>query len=443
MVSALPGLTEALRWDFEGSVVPLPLALAILLLALAGFGSHVASALLAYSPTKLQRRLREPGAGEPPDPISKEALEYQIIARTLAIAGLLGSLLSLQVAVTGSLTAWATTAFIAIGVLFCGLLPSLVAARHAEALLVASLPLLRVLRLLLHYPLVVPLRLISRAALRLLRIPEQPTTDAEEITEEILAAVTDTTADTGLQAKPKLWIENIIELQDLDVASIMTPRTDIAAFPASLPLRTAIGQAIEGGHSRYPIYDGTIDNVIGMLYVRDALAWVSTAGPEAEATVELLGRQRQPLFVPESMKIHELLERFRASRVQTALVLDEYGGTAGLVTHEDVFAQIVGDIRDQVGESGEKEIEIVEDHRVLEISGRVRIEQVNDLLGVEIPTAEEYETIGGYVFAHLGKIPRSGESFTAGNLEFRILRADERRIARLRVTVLVPHQPAP
>ncbi len=442
MLISAPGSAEGLRLIFEGSIAPLPLFLAILLLVLAGFGAHVAAALLVYSPTKLQRRLRKPGEPEPKDPFADLALEYQIIARTLAIGGVLGSLLALQISVEGALAPWATTAFILVAVLFCGLLPSLVANRYAEALLLASLPPLRLLRLGLHYPLVVPLRLVSRLALRVFRVPEQPTTDTEEIAEEILAAVTDSTSDTALEEKPKRWIENIVELQDLDVASIMTPRTDICAVAADLAMKDAITLAISGGHSRYPVYDGTIDNVVGMLYVRDALGWASTAAPDAPTTAGEVGRPRQPLFVPESMEVHELLERFKTSRTQIAVVLDEYGGTAGLITLEDIFEQIVGDISDEYDEPEVQEIEVIEDHRVVEVAGRARIEEVNDLLGTELPQDDEYETIGGFVFAHLGKIPEPGETFSSGNLEFRILAADDRRIVRLRLTVLSPHPSA-
>jgi CBS domain containing-hemolysin-like protein len=416
---------------------PLALAASTCLL-LAAIGAHAGAALLTYSPTKLARCARERrGAAEgdaEPDVVTHlqaRDREYASLGWGLALVGVAVALPLLAISRAG--LSWPLLCAGALfAMVFCAAVPVALAGTRAERVVLITLPLLRALHWLLRYPVLLPVVGATRWLLRVLRVSDPPPTP-DDITDDIMAAVTDSAGGSALPEEERNWIENIVEIKDLTVGEAMTPRTDIVAFEASLDLETAVRKAIEAGHSRYPVYEDKIDRVVGVFYARDALARLSTG--DKDVTVRDL--MRKPLFVPESMGVSELLRRFKAGKLQMAIVLDEYGGTAGLISVEDILEEIVGDLQDEFDED-DAPIIVSEDHRRIEISGRARVGEVNEILGCEIPENPDYDTVAGYIFAMLGKIPKQGTIIELGNLEFTILGSDDRRIHRMRVSIVEP-----
>ncbi|MHC4516036.1 MAG: transporter associated domain-containing protein, partial [Planctomycetota bacterium] len=147
---------------------------------------------------------------------------------------------------------------------------------------------------------------------------------------------------------------------------------------------------------------------------------------------------RKPLFAPESMGVLDLLREFKAKKVQLAVVLDEYGGNAGLITIEDILEEIVGDISDEYDPDEEEPIKIIENQRIIEVSGKARVEEANAVLADRVPEGDDYDTVAGFVFNHLGRIPEVGTRFETDAVQYEVLRADGRRIDRLRLTLMQP-----
>jgi CBS domain containing-hemolysin-like protein len=198
--------------------------------------------------------------------------------------------------------------------------------------------------------------------------------------------------------------------------------------------------ALQHGFSRYPVYRERVDDIAGIFFGKDALRLLQAEG-DAQKPVETM--MRPPLFVPESMGVAQLLRRFQADKVHIAIVLDEYGTTAGVVSVEDVLEQIVGDIADEydaadAAAGAGEQIAVVEAGRVVDVPGRTTVEEVNELLGTELPEDGDFETIAGLVIHHTNRIPALDELIQVDGVEFRVLQADDRRIGRLRVTAPSP-----
>jgi putative hemolysin len=225
-------------------------------------------------------------------------------------------------------------------------------------------------------------------------------------------------------------IESVIEFGETHAGEIMTPRTDIFALPVETPWEQACRQTFDAGHTRVPVYSGDLDNIIGILYAKDLLAHVGRSEPRALREI-----MRKPFFVPETKLLDNLLKEFKVRKVHLAVVLDEYGGTAGLVTIEDVLEEIVGDIADEYDRIPPALIHRV-DPATLEVDGRVHIDDLNDALALAIPEDEDYDTVAGMVFSELGYIPKAGEQLEAHGARFTVLAADERKITKLRVKAL-------
>ncbi|MCC6673193.1 MAG: HlyC/CorC family transporter [Planctomycetes bacterium] len=401
-------------------------------LVLAACGFLAGASLIAYSPTRLGRRA-PPGLVAD---LEAHGLEYQTVARVLSIGGVVTSFLLAAETVAGVAGTFLVVAVVILAVFLCAVLPGAVAERHAEAVVRITVPVLRVLRTLLRYPVILPLLGLARALLAVVPREREAPLATEELAQEIVEAVEETSAETPIQAEGREWIGNIVELQAARVADAMTPRPEIVAFEASTPLRQAVQMAVEAGYSRLPVFDGGIDNVVGVFVAKDALGRVLGRSEALDAPVR--ASMRPPMFVPESMPAVDLLRHFRSQRVQMAIVLDEFGGTAGLITLEDLLEEIVGEIEDEHDLGEDRQIHVVEPERIAEVAGRSRIAEVNEALHLQLPEDGDYDTIAGFVFARLGRIPNQGETFQAEGAEFRILAADQRRIRRLRIRVLQP-----
>lgn len=256
--------------------------------------------------------------------------------------------------------------------------------------------------------------------------------------EEIRVAIEDGATEGAIAETEKEMIEGILEFRDAAVSEIMTRRVDMECIDGDLTLAEARSQFEKFSHSRIPVYEENRDRVLGVIYLRDVLAWVGKPELEKKHLKELA---RRPFFVPEMKRIGELLRDFQSRRVHLAIVLDEYGGVAGLITIEDILEEIVGEIRDEYDQKEvEHEIAELEDGS-LQLDARIRVDDMNEEYGTDIPDYEDYDTIGGYVSAKLGRIPARGEEFDIEGMGFQIVDADERRIKVLRVQWPQPSRP--
>lgn len=240
----------------------------------------------------------------------------------------------------------------------------------------------------------------------------------------------------ALDRHERALLSNVLKLRGATANDVMVPRADIIALPVGLTFNQAMSAIQREGHSRYPVYQGHLDDVLGMVHIKDIIA---AMGREGDFTLRSV--LRKPLFVVPSMPVLDLLLRMRQERMHLALVVDEYGGIDGLVTIEDVVETIVGDIADEHDEDGAPQI-IERGEGVYELDARTPIEDFEEKLG-EVLTPEErgadIDTVGGLVFTLAERVPARGEIFShPSGLEFRVLEADARRIRRLRV-----RRPAP
>ncbi len=245
---------------------------------------------------------------------------------------------------------------------------------------------------------------------------------------EIRAIVDQSQRGGSLEADAKTMIHRVIELQNDDVAAIMTPRTDMVTIPLTATLEEARESIVEHGFSRIPVIGSSPDDVRGILYARDLLEHLTRDHSDLQLSAIL----REPKYVPETMGIANLLETMKREQVQLAIVVDEYSGVAGLVTMEDILEEIVGEIADEYDEH--EELMMRSDAQgVVEVDARVHIDELNERFGYELPEHPDYDTIGGFALSEFGRIPSVGESFDSGDLQVTVTAADARRILSVRI----------
>lgn len=250
----------------------------------------------------------------------------------------------------------------------------------------------------------------------------------EEKHEDFLSELEQHRLEGAVDEEEQEMIENVLELSDSTADEIMTPRTDMTAVEVNTDLKTLLETIATAGHTRVPVYEGRIDNIVGLVYAKDLLAEI---GKDPEAFM-LRERIRKAYFVPETKPLRALLHEFQAQKLHIAVVLDEYGGTAGIVTLEDILEELVGEIADEYEETPEEALVRLDDHTV-ELDARMYVDDLNDEFELGLPEDEDYDTVGGFVFTQLGYIPKSGETFEYQNLTFTIVSAETRSIKRLRI----------
>ena len=259
-----------------------------------------------------------------------------------------------------------------------------------------------------------------------------PNSDEETVTEEEIRMMVDVGQEKGvIEDTQKEMIDNIFEFDDIDVSDIMTHRTDMYAVEANDSLQHVIDISVERGYSRIPVYDDDPDNIIGIAYIKDLIPYIGKSLPENG----LRSIMRKAYYVPESKKCGKLFKEMGESHVQMAIVVDEYGGTAGLVTLEDLLESIVGNIQDEYDNESE-EISRIDD-ATFTIDGTTDIEEVGDLINVTFPKGD-YDTLGGYIISRLGFLPADGEmnSLEFENFRFTVLSVEDRRIGKVKVEIL-------
>ncbi len=255
-----------------------------------------------------------------------------------------------------------------------------------------------------------------------------PSAMDEQVTEEEIRLLVDVGEEKGvIEVSQKEMINNIFEFDDLTAADIMTPRTDVEAIDADDTVDDALHASVDNGVSRLPVYEEDIDHVIGVLYIKDLLPYVGKPLPE-ELTVRSM--MREPLFVPETKKCGELFSEMTAAHMQMAMIVDEYGGIAGIVTMEDLLEAIVGNMQDEY-DNEEEEIEQIND-TTYHLDGTSDIEEVEEILGIKFPEGD-YDTVGGFIMSELGRIPSEDESPIVEycGYSFKVDEVDERRIERI------------
>jgi putative hemolysin len=260
-----------------------------------------------------------------------------------------------------------------------------------------------------------------------------PNASQKSVTEEEIRMLVDVGGERGvIEEVQKEMINNIFEFDDIDVGDIMTHRTNIYAVEAEDTLEDVIKISIEEGYSRIPVYEEDPDNIIGIVYIKDLLKYIGNHLPTDHTIRSIL---RKAYYIPETKRCGELFKEMTASHVQMAIVVDEYGGTAGLVTLEDLLEAIVGNIQDEYDNESEEISKI--DESTFTIDGITAIDEVEELVGTTIPEGE-YDTLAGFVISLLGFLPQDGEMNVVEfeNLRFTVLTVEDRRIDKIKVEIL-------
>jgi CBS domain containing-hemolysin-like protein len=251
---------------------------------------------------------------------------------------------------------------------------------------------------------------------------------------EVEMIVTEGELNGSLPHEQSQMIRNVLEFGDVTAGDVMVPRTQVTAYDVTTPLDQVLALINESGHSRYPVYSGSIDNVVGLLYAKDLLKH-SASGDLAGRTLE--GLLRTPIaFVPDSQSGSSVLKDMRAGRHHMAIVIDEFGGMSGVLTLEDLLEKIVGDIRDE-HDVDEPPIVDLGNGR-LAVDASVPIADLSRYLGAELPADGDYHSLAGFIIAQLGRVPEVGTQLTAYGLQFEVREADERRVSKVEITRLAP-----
>ncbi len=262
---------------------------------------------------------------------------------------------------------------------------------------------------------------------------DQEEEDEEEAFEdEILTMVSEGEHDGFLKADAREMIEGVMELGDTDVNAIMTPRSKIDAMGIDTNWDEMVEFVVESGRTRIPAFDEKIDNIVGILYAKDILRESMRSESKRRPMKKLL---RQPLVVPGSTLLTEMLDRFLRVRVHMAIVRDEYGGLAGLVTIEDILEEIVGEIVDETDDERNDEFKRL-NHFEADVRGTIQLNRLNQEMSLDLPEEEDFDTLSGFIMRELNEIPRVGRQFTVGNVQLSVIDANRRSVELVRIKVL-------
>lgn len=235
----------------------------------------------------------------------------------------------------------------------------------------------------------------------------------------------------GFESEERKMIRGVIEFKDLIVREVMIPRTDMVCIESGTTVKDAIDIAIKEGFSRFPVYEDNIDNIKGILYVKDMIRIIDR--PELmEHNIEEF--VREPYFVPETKKVKELFDEFREKKLHVAIVVDEFGGTSGIITMEDILEEIVGEIEDEFDRQL-RQVRAV-GKGVYMVDARLHIDDLRDIIHIELPKGEEFDTVGGFLLERFGRIPNVGDKLVYDNVEFEVVDASPKRIKRIKIKVM-------
>lgn len=324
-----------------------------------------------------------------------------------------------------SITVTIAVAVVVIAVLVFGeITPRTFAKTHAAALAPALMPVVW-LAYIAFFPLVVVFTRVSHLLAR--ASGGAVTRSGPFVTEDDIAAMITLGSKEGVLDKQEgRMLKSVLDLGETLVREVMVPRTEIAALPITATLDEVLAEARDKGHSRMPVFDDTLDEVKGFFHTKDILHAIAEKKP-----FSLKEHLRPVLFVPELMRVSDLLKLFQKRKTHLAVVVDEYGGTSGIVAFEDVLEEIVGPIQDEHDED-EASIKRLDERRVI-AEGRASLYEIGETLGITFPTDGGYETLGGFLIARTGRMPQRGDRVVFGGHTFLVRDADEKRVARVEI----------
>ncbi len=416
------------------SIVDATLWVVVIASALSCFFSLASYSLRAYSRVQLGETFNGTMGRERLDTLERNLAALQLsvsLWRAMANLAVIVGMMFLMDAFTANLPRIIGASAAATGIIavFGVAIPHAWASCAGRKVLRSTLGVLMFLRYVL-YPVTAIMLAFDLPIRRLSGTQESAEDVNESARQEILQAAEEGQAEGAVDREEVEMIESVIEFSDRCADEIMTPRTDIFALPVETSLVQARKRIIQAGHTRGPVYENDLDHIVGVLYAKDMLHAM-----DASDAGDLRSVMRKPFFVPESKRLDDLLREFKHRRYHMAVVLDEYGGTAGLVTIEDVLEEIVGDISDEYDRREPELVTRISD-RAVEVDGRTYIHDLNDEMGIKIPEDEDYDTVAGLVFSELGYIPVVGDTLKAYGATFKVLDADQRKINRLRIELL-------
>lgn len=322
-------------------------------------------------------------------------------------------------------TAIATGVMTFIILVFGELTPKTLAVQKADSLALTLAKPLNIIDKML-YPLIRGLIMITNVILRIFGVKTM--TQGPLVTEEEIRTMVSVGEEEGvIQEQERKMIDSIFEFGDTIVKEIMVPRVDMVAAEKNVPVSKILGMVMHEGFSRIPIYDKSIDNVTGIVYARDLLTHYSKGKPKITVSKII----RPAFYVPETKKVIDLLKELQRRKTHMAIVVDEYGGTAGLVTIEDMLEEIVGEIFDEY-DLEEVLIERIDENNI-RVDAKVDLDEINEVLEIDLPEAD-YESIGGFVFNLFGKIPAAGEKIDYNDLTFTVEKVLKRRMSKILIT---------
>ncbi|MBO9392773.1 hemolysin family protein [Caldilinea sp.] len=275
--------------------------------------------------------------------------------------------------------------------------------------------------------------LLYRAGLRLSGEDEEESDESIFLSEDGLRLLMQVNEEESeIQESEKQMIAGILEMNETVAREVMVPRIDMVTLEVNTPLREALDTIIEAGHSRIPVHEGHIDAIVGLLYAKDLLKCFR----DQRMDVQIRELLRPPYFIPASKKVTALLREMQQQRVHLAIVIDEYGGVAGLVTIEDILEEIVGDIQDEYDVAEEVYLQPVSENTYL-VNSRLDLDTLSDVLGIDLEE-EEADTVGGLIYSRLGHVPEQGEALELEGWRFIVLSVDGRRINQVRIERVIP-----
>jgi putative hemolysin len=315
-------------------------------------------------------------------------------------------------------------------VVFGELAPKTFAVTHSErvSLLVAK-PLEVFIKLI--SPAIWIFKVSANLVLRLFGVKERPASPFVT-EEEIKAMIKIAEEERVIEEQEKKLLHRVFEFGDTEVSEAMVPRTEIAGIPEEATVADAMRLVSEKGFSRYPVIRENIDNISGILYLKDLLINMAQADISQKQVKEFM---RDAYYIPANKMVSELLDDMRRKKLHIAVVVDEHGGTEGLVTLEDLMEEIVGGLQDEFEEmEAARDVEVIDEHTFI-LSGSVPLDEANELMGTDLES-EEFNTIGGFVFGLFGRLPKTGEQVRFHNMRFLVLEMEERRVSKVRITKL-------
>jgi putative hemolysin len=391
-----------------------------------GFFSGSETALIGIP----RERVRQLGRSERGRHLEALVKDYDSTLSTLLVANNFVNILGAAIATTIFIDLvgedwgpWVSTIAVTAVILVVGeITPKSLAARYPERYSLIVAPTIHRLRVFLR-PIARVFQAVARGLFRLLRIPME---EGPQVTEEDIRAMAELGEEEGeIEMMEREIIHSLFELADRPVREIMTPRRDVVTLQAPLTMATIRAAVSRTAHARFPVIDGDLDELVGVLYVKDVIRAGFEPSPEQIARVI-----REPIYVPESKSILSLLREMRERRWGYAVVTDEHGGVEGIVTMKDLIAELTGELQDEY-DPGSPAVVQVAKHRWL-VDGRLPLEDLEQALGVDLP-AGEYSTVGGLFLDVAGRIPDVADTVRVDGIELTVLRMDRHRIDRLRV----------